>query len=99
MNDVLHISIELNGVLSSIPFIIKLSLLYFVGLISDLIISRNYFSITNTRKLFVFVGNKNRNGNLFLEQKRSNLDDKLHHAIAFKLQLLINGTNFSQVQQ
>lgn len=56
MNDVLHFSIQDNGVYSSIPQAIKLILALLTGALNDWLIAANYMTITNARKLFVAVG-------------------------------------------
>lgn len=56
LNDILDVPIGDNGILSSIPHVAELILLFFVGFISDWMIAGRIMSITNVRKLFVSVG-------------------------------------------
>lgn len=56
MNDVLHFSIQDNGVYSSIPQAIKLVLALLTGALNDWLVAVNYMTITNARKIFVAVG-------------------------------------------
>lgn len=56
LNDILGVSIGDNGILSSIPHVAELILLFFVGVISDWMIANQIMSITNARKLFVSIG-------------------------------------------
>lgn len=56
LNDILGVSIGDNGILSSIPHVAELILLFFVGVFSDWMIANQVMSITNARKLFVSIG-------------------------------------------
>lgn len=56
MNDVLHFSIQDNGVYSSIPQAIKLVLALLTGALNDWLVAANHMTITNARKVFVAVG-------------------------------------------
>lgn len=56
MNDVLHFSIQDNGIYSSIPQAIKLILALLTGALNDWLVAANHMTITNARKVFVAVG-------------------------------------------
>lgn len=56
MNDVLHVSIKDNGIYSSLPWLFRIVVSFTVGYWSDWLISTGRLSITNTRKLYVFLG-------------------------------------------
>ncbi|XP_031630362.1 putative inorganic phosphate cotransporter [Contarinia nasturtii] len=55
MNDVLHFSIQDNGIYSSIPQVIKLIMALATGAISDWIIAADHLTITSGRRIFVAV--------------------------------------------
>lgn len=56
MNDVLHFSIQDNGIYSSIPQAMKLIMALVTGAMNDWLIAANYLSITYGRKIFVALG-------------------------------------------
>lgn len=56
MNDVLHFSIQDNGIYSSIPQLIKLIMALVTGALNDWLIAKNYLTITGGRKIFVAFG-------------------------------------------
>lgn len=56
MNDVLHFSIQDNGFYSSMPQVMKLIMALATGALNDWLITANYLTITNGRKLFVAIG-------------------------------------------
>lgn len=56
MNDVLHFSIQDNGIYSSIPQLIKLIMALVGGGINDWLIASDHLTITNGRKIFVAIG-------------------------------------------
>lgn len=56
MNDVLHFSIQDNGLYSSIPQLIKLMLSLSTSALSDWLIAKRYLSITAGRKIFISLG-------------------------------------------
>lgn len=56
MNDVLHFSIQDNGIYSSIPQLIKLIMALVGGTINDWLIAADHLTITNGRKIFVAIG-------------------------------------------
>lgn len=56
MNDVLHFSIQDNGIYSSIPQLIKLIMALVTGVLNDWLIAKNHLSITGGRKVFVGIG-------------------------------------------
>lgn len=58
MHDVLHVSVQENGFFSSIPHFVELILSFFIGYASDWLIAHNYVNVTNSRKLFVFLGER-----------------------------------------
>lgn len=72
MNDVLHFSIQDNGIYSSIPQLIKLIMALVTGAINDWLIAADHLTITNGRKIFVAIGmlNSCTNIGLFDEHKR-----------------------------
>ncbi|XP_055314260.1 putative inorganic phosphate cotransporter isoform X3 [Sitodiplosis mosellana] len=55
MNDVLHFSIQDNGIYSSIPQLIKLIMALVGGAINDWLIAADHCTITNGRKIFVSI--------------------------------------------
>lgn len=56
MNDVLHFSIQDNGFYSSMPQVMKLIMALATGALNDWLITANYLTITNGRKVFVAIG-------------------------------------------
>lgn len=56
MNDVLHFSIQDNGIYSSIPQLMKLLMSLVTGALSDWIIAKDYLSVTAGRRVFVAIG-------------------------------------------
>lgn len=56
MNDVLHFSIQDNGIYSSIPQLIKLIMALVTGALNDWLIAKNYLTITGGRRIFVAFG-------------------------------------------
>lgn len=56
MNDVLHFSIQDNGLYSSIPQVIKLIMALLTGILSDWLITNQHLTITKGRKIFVAFG-------------------------------------------
>lgn len=56
MNDVLHFSIQDNGIYSSIPQVTKLIMALVTGALNDWLINSGRLSLTNGRKIFVAVG-------------------------------------------
>lgn len=59
MNDVLHVSVQENGLYSSVPYIMWIAASISFGYWSDWLIATNRLSITNARKLFITVGKIN----------------------------------------
>lgn len=55
MNDVLHFSIEENGIYTSLPQLLKLFVSLGTGAWSDWLIANDYLSITNARKIFIAI--------------------------------------------
>lgn len=53
MNDVLHFSIQDNGLYTSLPQLLKLIVSLAAGALSDWLIGNNYMSITNARKIYI----------------------------------------------
>lgn len=53
LHDILGVPTQTNGILSSIPHVAQLCLLFFVGFFSDWLTANNILSLTNTRKMFV----------------------------------------------
>lgn len=58
MNDVLHVSVQDNGIFSSIPHFVELIMSFFIGYLSDWLIEHRYVSVTHSRKLFVILGKR-----------------------------------------
>lgn len=56
MSDVLRFSISLNGLYSSLPYLLMWIVSISTGFLSDFLIVRNLLSITNARKVFTAVG-------------------------------------------
>lgn len=56
MNDVLHVTVQNNGIFSSIPHLVELIFSFFIGYLSDWLIAHQYLNATQSRKLFVFLG-------------------------------------------
>ncbi|XP_045772826.1 putative inorganic phosphate cotransporter isoform X2 [Maniola jurtina] len=56
MSDVLHFNLAKNGMLSSLPYLAMFLLSFPMGSMTDLIIRRNWLSVSNTRKLFNSIG-------------------------------------------
>lgn len=56
MNDVLHFSIQDNGLYTSLPQLLKLIVSLATGAWSDWLIANDYLSITNARKIFIVIG-------------------------------------------
>lgn len=57
MNDVLHFEIRDVGIYSSLPWILRTIIAYAFGLVIDKAIANGHISVTNARKLAVFLGN------------------------------------------
>lgn len=55
MNDVLHVSVQENGVYSSLPWVIYVLVSFVSGYVSDWLIATGRLSITNTRKLLAII--------------------------------------------
>lgn len=55
MNDVLHVSVKENGVYSSVPWAMRILVSFTSGYWADWLIRSKRLTITNTRKLFVFL--------------------------------------------
>lgn len=55
MNDVLHVSVEENGIYSSIPWAVFVPVALLSSYWCDWLISSGRLNITQTRKLFVFI--------------------------------------------
>lgn len=55
MNDVLHVSIKNNGILTSLPWAMFMTVSVTAGYFSDKLIASGRLSITNTRKLLVTI--------------------------------------------
>lgn len=58
MNDVLLMSIQNNGIYSSLPHIFELLVALTIGFLSDWIARKNYLSTTNSRKFFATSGER-----------------------------------------
>ncbi|CAK1579837.1 unnamed protein product [Parnassius mnemosyne] len=56
MAKVLGVDIKQNGVYSSLPYLAVYLLIYPFGVVTDFVIKRKWISVTNTRKLFNFIG-------------------------------------------
>ncbi|XP_023940699.1 putative inorganic phosphate cotransporter [Bicyclus anynana] len=56
MKEVLHFNLAKNGILSSLPYLAMFLLSFPMGILTDLIIRRNWLSVSNTRKLFNSIG-------------------------------------------
>ncbi|CAH2218378.1 jg14050 [Pararge aegeria aegeria] len=56
MSDVLQFKLAKNGMLSSLPYLAMFLLSFPMGSMTDLIIRRNWLSVSNTRKLFNSIG-------------------------------------------
>lgn len=57
LKDVLDISVEDNGMFSSLPFIAMWILSIGSGVLCDWAINKNYMSVTNARKWLTGIGN------------------------------------------
>lgn len=58
MNDVLHFSIQDNGIYSSIPQLIKLIMAVVTGSLNDWLIAKKHLTITGSRRIFVSIGKR-----------------------------------------
>ncbi|XP_026315260.1 putative inorganic phosphate cotransporter [Hyposmocoma kahamanoa] len=56
MAKVLNMKLTKNGVLSSLPYLSMYALSFIMGAMTDLIIRKNWLSVSNTRKLFNSIG-------------------------------------------
>lgn len=56
LNDVLHVNVEENGLYTALPWGLYILTSLTCGSISDKLISSGRLSITNTRKVFVWLG-------------------------------------------
>lgn len=56
INDVLHIGIQQTGLYTSAPWAIRILITFAGGRVADWLIRTNRMSVTNTRKLFIVIG-------------------------------------------
>lgn len=55
MNDVLHVSIQENGIYTSVPWAMRIIVSFAGGYVSDWLIATERISISNARKMFVII--------------------------------------------
>lgn len=58
MNDVVHMSLQENGVYSSVPYLCWMLSAFAFGSLGDWLIATKRLTVTNARKLFIVLGNK-----------------------------------------
>lgn len=56
MNDVLFISIKDNGIYNAVPWVVRMIISFASSFASDFVVKRQYISVTNARKVAVFLG-------------------------------------------
>ncbi|CAB3221219.1 unnamed protein product [Arctia plantaginis] len=56
MAKVLNVNLKNNGILSSLPYLAMYLLSFVMGAMTDVIIRKNWLTVTNTRKLFNSIG-------------------------------------------
>lgn len=56
MNDVLHVSIKNNGIYNSVPWLARMVVSFVSSFFSDYVIKKQLISVTNARKVAVFLG-------------------------------------------
>lgn len=56
MNDVLFVSIKDNGIYNAVPWIMRMFISFISSFASDFVVKRQYISVTNARKVAVFLG-------------------------------------------
>lgn len=56
MNDILVYNIQDNGLLTSLPYVVMLIVIFFIGWFSDLLISKEIITMSTSRKMFNAIG-------------------------------------------
>lgn len=56
MHDVLHVTVMENGVYNAVPWVVRMIISFVASFVSDYVIKKEYVSVTNARKVAVFLG-------------------------------------------
>ena len=56
MNDVMHVNVKSNGYYTAIPYIAMWIVSVYAGYLTDIMLRKNIWSVTNARKILTMIG-------------------------------------------